>query len=65
LLGYPAVIFGLGWQIVSGALLNLVFQLWRCRWLDIVGPLASAVTLGIFLWAAGQTIILRAKRGVE
>lgn len=54
---------GLLLRCLFGAFLNLVFQLWRCRWLDIVGPLASAVTLGILLWAAGQTIILRAKKG--
>jgi len=52
--GYPAVILGLGWQIVSGALQNLVFELGRYRWLDIVSPLASAMTLGIFLWAASE-----------
>jgi len=48
------VILGLGWQIVSGALLNVVFELWRYRWLDIVSPLTSAVTLGVFLWAGSQ-----------
>lgn len=50
--GYGLVIAGLGWQIVSSASLNLVYQFFHCRWLNIAGPASSAVTIAIFLIAA-------------
>jgi hypothetical protein len=52
--GYGLVVAGLGWQIVSTASMNLVYQFFHSRWVDIVGPSSSAVTVGIFLIAAAR-----------
>ncbi len=52
--GDGLVIVGLGWQIVSSASMNLVYQFFHSRWLDIASPASSAVTVAIFLIAAAR-----------
>jgi hypothetical protein len=52
--GYGLVVAGIGWQIVSGVSMSLVFRLYHGQWLDIADPASSAVTVAIFLIAAAR-----------